>query len=74
MAYRRTATAEFAIYGTDQTITISNVPYLWMPAANPDMDQEGLFAVKDWMRAKLTGRLENLSLIYVSTSPVGEPS
>ena len=43
--FKRTATATFAINGTDQEVTVSNVPYIWIPATNPDMEGEatGLF-------------------------------
>ncbi len=71
-SFRRTASAEFKINGTDQTITVSNVPYLWVPAVNPDMDSEGAFAVMDYMRANMDMKGKGLSLICTTTSPLKE--
>ena len=68
-SYKRTATATFEINGTDQQVTITNVPYIWIPATNPDMDSEGAFAVMDYMRQNLAMKNCGLSLICSVTSP-----
>jgi len=65
--YHRKATVEFAINGTDQTLTVNDLPYIWIPAANPDMDQEGVFAAMDYLRKHIKGL--SMQVIYVSTSP-----
>jgi hypothetical protein len=68
-SFKRSATATFAINGTDQEVTVANVPYIWVPATNPDMDSEGSFAVMDWMRANNVAKNMGKSLICVTTSP-----
>ena len=66
-SYNRKATVTFAINGTDQTLTVNDMPYTWTPETNPDMDQEAIFAALDYLRkhAKELG----MRAIYVSTSP-----
>lgn len=71
-SFNRTASAEFAINGSDQTVTVTNVPYIWIPAANPDMDSEGVFAIMDYMRANLIVKDRGLSLIWTTNSPVAK--
>lgn len=67
-SFKRTATVEFAINNTDQTVTVTNLPYIWVPAVNPDMDQEAVFEASDYLR-KTWGHHVGLNVICVTTSP-----
>ena len=67
-AFHRVATVEFAIGDGAQRITIRDLPYLWIPAADGDMDQSAIYAARDWAREHLTG-LYGLTAVSVSTSP-----
>jgi len=71
-AFRRTATVEFAVNGTDVRITVADLPYIWMPAVTGCMDQEGVFAAMDYMRANWGSNTPGLSVVSVVTSPVKE--
>ena len=66
-AFKRTATVEFAIGGTDQTVTVGNIPYIWQPAVTGCMDQEGIFAAMDYLRPIMKN--VGLNTISVTTSP-----
>tara|TARA_R110002153_G_scaffold263434_1_gene424740 strand:+ start:55 stop:267 length:213 start_codon:yes stop_codon:yes gene_type:complete len=66
-AFRRTATVEFAIRGTDQTVTVNNIPYIWQPAVTDCLDQEGVFAAMDYLRPIMKN--VGLDTISVTTSP-----
>ena len=68
-SFKRTATVEFAINGTDQTITVNNLPYIWIPAVNPDMESTAVFAAIDYLSMALKARA-GLDVISVTTSPV----
>ena len=68
-SFPRIASAELQINGTDQTVTISNVPYIWMPEANPSMDTEGMFAVMDYMRTNLDIKGRTLTLVSAWNQP-----
>ena len=71
-AFRRTATVEFAVNGTDTHITVSNLHYIWQPAVTGCMDQEGVFAAMDFMRSNWGSNTPGLSVVSVVTSPVKE--
>lgn len=66
-AFKRTATVEFAIAGTEQTVTVNNLSYIWQPAVNGCMDQEGIFAARDFLRPIMKN--VGLYTISVTTSP-----
>ena len=65
--FARTATVEFAINGTDQRITVNDLPYIWIPATNPCMDSEAVFAALDYLRPLMPD--VGKTVISVCTSP-----
>lgn len=71
-SFRRTATAEFLVAGTDVKITVSNVPYIWIPATGVGMDEEGIYACRDWFRKNMNSPTCHLITISVCTSPIKE--
>ena len=72
-SFRRIATVEFAIQGTNTRVTISDLPYIWMPAVTGCMDQEGVFAAMDFMRSNWGGvNTRGLTVVSVVTSPAKE--
>jgi hypothetical protein len=64
--FRRSATVQFAINGTDQTVTINDLPYLWIPNAGMCPDQSAIFAARDWARENLQFS-GGLNVLMVST-------
>jgi len=68
ISYKRTATVEFAMSGTNQTVTVNDLPYVWTPTINPDMDSTAVFAAIDYMRMSLELGC-GLSVVCVTTSP-----
>lgn len=70
--FRRTATVTFMIAGTDQTITISNVPYIWIGGSGVSMDQEGANAARDWFRMNMQSKTAHLITQTIETSPAEE--
>ncbi|URC15502.1 hypothetical protein BD1_61 [Octadecabacter Antarctic BD virus 1] len=69
-SFKRTATVEFAINGTGQTITVNNLPFIWEPHLNPNpMDVQGVFAAVQYLRAITPKRPLGLNVISVTTSP-----
>ena len=67
-SFKRTATVEFALHGSDQSVTVSDLPYIWIPACNPCMDQEAVFAASDYLRS--IGVDSGKTCVSVCTSPV----
>jgi hypothetical protein len=66
--FKRVATVEFAIQGTNQTVTVNNLPYIWNPSVTGCMDQEAVFAAMDYLRPIMKN--VGLNTISVMTSPV----
>ena len=69
-SYRRIATVTFQITGTDQTVTVNDIPYIWIPAVNPDINVEAAYAASDYLRS--LGMDAPKSVLTITTSPAKE--
>lgn len=65
--HSRIATVEFAITGTDQRVTVSNLPYSWNPSKDRDIEGPAVFEAIAFLRE--TGMTQGLDLISVCSSP-----
>jgi len=65
--YPQSASACFAIEGTDQNVTIEGVPFDWNPEHGP-CDMQGATAVAKWFGENERSDLA-LTLIWVETGP-----
>ena len=65
--YSRIATVEFAINGTDQRVTVSNLPYSWNPRKHSEVEGDAAFEAIRFLREM--GMTQGLSLISVVSSP-----
>jgi len=64
--FNRIANVQFAINGEDQTVTVSNLPYVWDDLTAP-MDQQAIFDACNYLRR--IGVQRGLSVVWVETSP-----
>lgn len=64
--FSRIATVQFAVAGTDQTVTVSDLPYIWDDAAGP-IEQQAVFDACNHLRS--IGVQRGLSVICVETRP-----
>jgi hypothetical protein len=48
--FNRTATVEFAILGSEQNVTVSNLPYVWDSDEGPHIDQQAVFDAIAYLR------------------------
>jgi hypothetical protein len=64
--FSRIATVQFAVAGTDQTVTVSDLPYVWDDAAGP-IEQQAVFDACNHLRS--IGVQRGLSVICVETRP-----
>jgi hypothetical protein len=62
--YHRTASVQFAINGTNQTATINDLPYLWIPAKHGSAEQAGILR-----QAIGHERTYNLRTVFTSLWP-----
>jgi len=65
--YPQSASACFAINGTDQNVTIEGVPFDWNPE-HGDRDSQAAFAVAKWFGENERSDLA-LTLIWVESGP-----
>lgn len=68
--FNRIATVQFAIAGTDQTVTVSDLPYVWDDAAGP-IEQQAIFDACNYLRS--IGVQRGLSVVCVDTRPSMTP-
>jgi hypothetical protein len=64
--FKRTANVEFAILGSEQTVTVSNLPYVWDSDLSPHIDQQAVFDAIAYLRD--LGVTTGLGTISVLTS------
>jgi hypothetical protein len=64
--FNRIATVQFAVAGTDQTVTVSDLPYIWDDAAGP-IDQQAVFDACNHLRS--IGVQRGLSVVWCETRP-----
>jgi hypothetical protein len=68
--FNRIATVQFAVYGTDQTVTVSDLPYVWDDANGP-IEQQAIFDACNYLRS--IGVQRGLSVICAETRPNMQP-
>lgn len=68
--FSRIATVEFAVAGTDQTVTVSDLPYIWNDADGP-VDQQAVFDACNYLRS--IGVQRGLSVVWCETRPNMQP-
>lgn len=68
--FNRIATVQFAVAGTDQTVTVSDLPYVWDDAAGP-IEQQAIFDACNHLRS--IGVQRGLSVVCVETRPNMQP-
>lgn len=66
MKYKRTATVEFALNGTEERVTVSNLPYVWNTDLDTDIEAPAVYKAIDFLRS--VGVTRGLDLISVCTS------
>ena len=65
--FNRIADIKFAVSGTDQAVTVSNLPYVWDDAAGP-IEQQAIFDACNYLRS--IGVQRGLSVMCVETRPI----
>lgn len=68
--FNRIATVEFAVAGTKQTVTVSDLPYIWNDADGP-VDQQAVFDACNYLRS--IGVQRGLSVVWCETRPNMQP-
>ena len=68
--FNRIATVEFAVAGTKQTVTVSDLLYVWDDAAGP-IEQQAIFDACNYLRS--IGVQRGLSVVCVETRPNMQP-
>lgn len=68
--FSRIATVEFQINGTDQTVTVANVPYIW--DGKGDMDAPAVFAAIPHVRKNTPDA--GLSVLSICSKPAAIPT
>ena len=68
--FNRIATVQFAVAGTDQTVTVSDLPYIWNDADGP-VDQQAVFDACNYLRS--IGVQRGLSVVWCETRPNMQP-
>jgi len=68
--YRRTATVEFSVWGTDTNVTVSNVPYIWNSELDPhNIEGQGVVnAVQHLRRMGVQNGLDCISCVTTKAS------
>jgi hypothetical protein len=64
--FNRIANVQFAIAGTDQAVTVSDLPYVWDDAAGP-IEQQAIFDACNYLRS--IGVQRGLSVVWCETRP-----
>lgn len=64
--FNRIASVQFSIAGSDQTVTVSDLPYVWDDAKGP-IDQQAIFDACNYLRS--IGVQRGLSVVWVETRP-----
>jgi hypothetical protein len=65
--FNRTANVEFAIFGSEQRVTVSNLPYVWDSDLGPNIDQQSVFEAIAYLRELgVTAGLGTISVFTAS--------
>lgn len=68
--FHRIADVEFSVAGSTQTVTVSDLPYVWDDAAGP-IDQQAVFDACNYLRS--IGVQRGLSVVWCETRPKMQP-
>ena len=64
--FHRIASVQFSVAGTDQTVTVSDLPYVWDDAKGP-IEQQAVFDACNFLRG--IGVQRGLNVVCVDTRP-----